>query len=227
MKKIHEMIYNHSAESGEEESLLVLGTSLGSEFKEDAAFLQRVRRASGLFSTFEIENRDDAVVHRGDDFVFASGKKTAYSKEQACSWSNGLAESVSGFEADVIVVTRVLFFDTDRLQKTKEHVRLIDWKERTLAQCESFEAEHAVKKLSAKLVTCSECDSRIAKDRLPDGVNGCPVCGHDLRAPYIGEKAQWYRDKVDFEIQPRIDAEFEKLSKKAGCPVTLMAVFEQ
>ena len=50
-------------------------------------------------------------------------------------------------------------------------------------QRDKFAEEHSIHMLSANLVTCTNCESKIAKDYVEGEM--CPVCGNDLRSPYI------------------------------------------
>ena len=88
----------------------------------------------------------------------------------------------------------------DSLEPTVTMNQIEDRIRRIGEQRDKYTAEHSIHTLAAKLITCTKCDSRIAKDWVEG--EDCPVCGNDLRSPYIPEQIATYNDKIaDLEHQ--------------------------
>ena len=106
----------------------------------------------------------------------------------------------------------VRYYDTDRVKKTKKtenlEKRLSEMREKHLA----YNDAHSVKMLSAALIGCKNCSSKIAKPFLRG--NSCPVCGKDLRAGYILERLDKFV-KDEAELNKAIRLEKQKAAAKA------------
>lgn len=100
----------------------------------------------------------------------------------------------------------------DTLAPTATMNQIADRIRRMGEQRDKFEAEHSIHTLAAKLITCTECDSRIAKDWVEGEL--CPVCGNDLRSPYIPEQIAAYEAKMD-ELRHDYDEARERQVKRA------------
>lgn len=78
-------------------------------------------------------------------------------------------------------------------KSTKKEIELEKRIEKIHDQRETFRKGHSVSTLKAKLITCPECGSKIAREYLES--ENCPVCGTDMRAKYIIEKIAFYDEK--------------------------------
>ena len=88
----------------------------------------------------------------------------------------------------------------DTLEPTVTMNQIADRIRRMSEQRDKYTDEHSIHTLSAKLITCTKCDSRIAKDWVEGEF--CPVCGNDLRSPYIPAQIATYNEKIaDMEQQ--------------------------
>ena len=111
------------------------------------------------------------------------------------------AEAEAAIEAsETPIAVRFKHVALDSLEPTVTMNQIEDRIRRMGEQRDKYTAEHSIHTLAAKLITCTKCDSRIAKDWV-EGEN-CPVCGNDLRSPYIPEQIATYNDKIaDLEHQ--------------------------
>lgn len=102
--------------------------------------------------------------------------------------------------------------DLSTLAPTATMDQISDRIRRMGEQRDKYTAEHSIHTLSAKLITCTKCDSRIAKDFV-DG-EFCPVCGNDLRSPYIPAQIATYEEKIE-ELRQQYDEARERQVKRA------------
>lgn len=100
----------------------------------------------------------------------------------------------------------------DQLEPTVTMNQIADRIRRMGEQRDKFEAEHSIHELSAKLVTCTNCESKIAKDYVEGEM--CPVCGNDLRSPYIPAQIATYEEKIA-ELQGEYDSARDRQVKRA------------
>lgn len=125
-------------------------------------------------------------------------------------------EAASAIEKSVMLgepsAVRYKHVALDELQPTVTMGQIEDRKRRMEEQRDKYAAEHSIHTLSAKLVTCTKCESRIAKDFV-DG-EFCPVCGNDLRSPYIPAQIATYEDKIA-DLVYQYDQARERLIKRA------------
>ena len=115
-------------------------------------------------------------------------------------------------DADGRPIAKVSYLDESAIEPNGVMASLLDRIERTQAKLVKFRDEHSIHTLSAKLITCTRCDSRIAKDYV-DGED-CPVCGNDLRSPYIGEQIAKYEaliDSLGHDYEEKRDRHVKKL----------------
>ena len=115
------------------------------------------------------------------DTLFASREEAEGIIEAACAAGNPCAVRIKHVDIDALAPTVTMEQIADRVRRMGE-------------QRDKFEAEHSIHTLAAKLITCTKCDSRIAKDWV-EGEH-CPVCGNDLRSPYIPEQIATYEAKM-------------------------------
>ncbi len=107
---------------------------------------------------------------------------------------------------------RCRHIDYDSIEPTATMLRIDDRIKRMREQCEKYTREHSIHTLSAKLITCTKCDSRIAKDWMQGEY--CPVCGNDLRSPYIPAQIDTYNEKIA-ELQAEYDQTRDRLINKS------------
>lgn len=100
----------------------------------------------------------------------------------------------------------------DQLEPTVTMGQITDRIRRMREQRDKFEAEHSIHELSAKLVTCTNCESKIAKSYVEGEM--CPVCGNDLRSPYIPAQIATYEEKIA-ELQREYNDARERQLKRA------------
>lgn len=143
-------------------------------------------------SNFEaLEMRSDAL--------YASREEAEQAIETACADGRPCAVRFKHVDLDMLAPTVTMDQIADRIRRMGE-------------QRDKFEAEHSIHTLAAKLITCTKCDSRIAKDWV--GGELCPVCGNDLRSPYIPEQIATYEAKMA-ELRDDYDQARDRQVKRA------------
>ncbi len=110
-----------------------------------------------------------------------------------------------------IIAVRCRQIDYDAIKPTATMLRIEDRIQRMREQCEKYTQEHSIHTLSAKLITCTQCDSRIAKEWIKG--EHCPVCGNDLRSPYIPAQIETYNEKIK-EMEREYNQARERLISK-------------
>ncbi len=70
-----------------------------------------------------------------------------------------------------------------------------------------YTKEHSVQKQKAEFIGCSECGSKLARNRLRGEI--CPVCGTDLRSKTTLETIKGYEDKIK-SLWEKIEEEKKK-----------------
>ena len=115
------------------------------------------------------------------DTLFGSREEAEGVVEAACAAGEPCAVRFKHVDLDALAPTVTMDQIADRIRRMGE-------------QRDKFEAEHSIHVLAAKLITCTKCDSRIAKDWVEGEL--CPVCGNDLRSAYIPEQIATYEAKM-------------------------------
>lgn len=123
----------------------------------------------------------DAIELRSDT-LFASREEAEEAVAVACAAGKPCAVRFKHVALDTLAPTVTMEQIADRIRRMGE-------------QRDKFETEHSIHTLSAKLITCTKCDSRIAKDWVEGEV--CPVCENDLRSAYIPEQIATYEAKME------------------------------
>ena len=124
----------------------------------------------------------------------------------------------------------VQFYDIPSVEDTKKMERLMERIAENHMKREAYEEKHLIQNLKSKLITCSHCGSKIAKDYMRSQY--CPVCrDQDLRADYILKRLEKFE-----EDDKKIHAEYRRLRKeledkqtekyKGKAPIKWLAKFE-
>ena len=145
------------------------------------------------------------------EIIEASGYEMLVLKNETMLPSRADAEAAIE-EQDGTCAVRFKHVALDQLEPTVTMGQIADRIRRMGEQRDKFEAEHSIHELSAKLVTCTNCESKIAKDFVEGEM--CPVCGNDLRSPYIPEQIATYEKKIA-ELQREYDEARERQVKRA------------
>ena len=145
-----------------------------------------------------------------DEAIEASGFEDLEMRSDALHGSKADAEAA--IEAsDMPCAVRFKHVAADSLEPTVTMNQIEDRIRRMGEQRDKFTAEHSIHTLSAKLITCTKCDSRIAKDWVEGEM--CPVCGNDLRSAYIPEQIATYNDKIADLEQQYADAKDRQMKR--------------
>ena len=149
-----------------------------------------------------------------DEVAEASGFADIEMRADRLHGSKAEAESAieAALEAGEPCAVRFKHVAVDSLKPTVTMDQIADRIRRIGEQRDKYTDEHSIHTLSAKLITCTKCDSRIAKDWVEGET--CPVCGNDLRSPYIPEQIATYNDKIADLEQQYADAH-ERQMKRA------------
>lgn len=146
-----------------------------------------------------------------EEIIEASGFDSLVLKDDTLFLSQAEAEAAVENLGGTAAV-RFKHVALDQLQPTVTMDQIADRIRRMGEQRDKFEAEHSIHVLTAKLVTCTKCESKIAKDFV-DG-EMCPVCGNDLRSPYIPAQIATYEDKMA-ELRAEYDEARDRQVKRA------------
>lgn len=109
----------------------------------------------------------------------------------------------------------VSFYDTSEMSPTVAQTRLHERLIRNRTDRAAYNTKHTVKNHKAKLLTCRNCESRLAKEFL--GSDICPVCQTDLRAEYVTERILKYDD--DYETIKQQLSDSLIVSRNANAPI--------
>ncbi len=121
-------------------------------------------------------------------------------------------------KADELSVTRgsyndfaIPFYESIKQEPTKQMQNLSKRLEKIIKDKCEYDEKHSIKNLSSKLISCKNCESKLAKDFLKG--NKCPVCGKDLRSQYILDRIKKYDDDYKKVNKQLIEIE-QKRNKK-------------
>ncbi len=99
------------------------------------------------------------------------------------------------------------FYESIKQEPTKQMLNIEKRMDKIIVDKEEYDKKHSIKNLSSKLITCKNCESKLAKDFLKR--NNCPVCGKDLRSQYILDRIKKYDE--DYK---KVNKQLVEISKK-------------
>lgn len=115
----------------------------------------------------------------------------------------------------------VQFKDRSVFKPTKKMEELLGKCDKILADRDEYIKQHSVKNRQSEFIGCKWCNSKLARKYLRG--EKCPVCGEELRAPYIIERIK----KYDRDFEATCDKINELKKKHYGkCPVKWLVKVE-
>lgn len=120
-------------------------------------------------------------------------------------------KSSGGFYDDYAIQ----FYDVDSLKMTKTATNLINRLEKMKKDYKDYVSKMQIANShKSKLVTCKNCESKLAVSYLSKTNSKCPVCKSDLRADYILKRIEKYKADIK-DLEKKVQKEKEKKSNKA------------
>ncbi len=106
----------------------------------------------------------------------------------------------------------VRFYDTDKVKMSKKAESLKKRLDELRGKYYEYEQVHSIAKHQSAQIGCKNCGSKLTISYLKN--ERCPVCGKDLRAEYILERLNKYRED-EKELSNQIRKEAHKAASKA------------
>lgn len=106
----------------------------------------------------------------------------------------------------------VRYYESIQKEPTKQMLSMKERMDTNLKKREEYIEKHSVKNLKAKLITCTECESKLSRIHLRNDF--CPLCHTDLRAVYIQERVEKFSED-DKKLKEQYKALEKRNSKKS------------